>query len=117
MPIFAVIGEVLGAIGAAAGVTGAGVTAGMSIAAGAAITAGVAGLAEGIIGMTDASKAQSSLQSPAAPSMTEAQGTATEAQTAQRRSALAAGAGTNITQGSGIILGSDISSVTLTGSA
>jgi hypothetical protein len=115
MPIFAVIGEVLGAIGAAAGVTGAGVTAGMSELAGMVIVSGVAGLAESVVGMTSASKAQQPGM-PAAPSMTEAQGTATEAQTEQRRSALAAGAGTNVTGGSGIILGGDISSATLVGS-
>ncbi len=41
MPVFAAIPAILGSIGAAAGVTGAGITAGMSIAAGAAIAGGI----------------------------------------------------------------------------
>jgi len=117
MPVFAVVGEVLGAIGAAAGVTGAGVTAGMSILAGTAIVGGVAGLAEGIVGMTEASSKDGQPAQAAAPSTATAQQTATEAQTAQRRSALAAGGETNVTGGSGIILGSDISSISLVGSS
>ncbi len=43
LPLLAAVPAVMGAIGAGVGVTGAGVTAGMSIAAGTAITAGVVG--------------------------------------------------------------------------
>ena len=70
------------------------------------------GLAEGISAMTSTPSVPGQ---PTAPSTATAQQTATEAQTAQRRSVLAAGAGTNVTGGSGIILGSDVSSVSLVG--
>lgn len=52
MPVFAAIPAVLGSIGAAAGVTGAGVAAATSIAAGAAI---VGGVGAGIAGAVSAS--------------------------------------------------------------
>ena len=80
----------------------------------ATVTAAVGGIIEGAIGLSESSKTPST---PAAPSTATAQQTATEAQTAQRRSVLAAGGGTNVTGGSGIILGSDISSVSLVGSS
>ena len=54
---------------------------------------------------------------PAIPSMDTASSTALDAQTQQRQSALRAGGQTNITGGSGIIIGSDVSSLTLVGSS
>ena len=68
MPVFAVVGAVLGsigsaigaglgAVGAAAGVTGAGVTAGTSMLAGGMIVSGIAGAAESIYGAVSAADA------------------------------------------------------------
>ena len=116
----AVIGAIVSvAVDVGAAVLGAGLAGSVGLIGTEVVGASMIGLAgfglvEGISAMTSTpgQPAQAT-----APNTATAQQTATEAQTAQRRSALAAGAGTNITQGSGIILGSDISSVTLTGSA
>lgn len=75
-----------------------------------------AGVAEGVNALTSTPKSPSST-APALPSETAAASTAQAAQTQQRQSALAAGGQTNVTQGAGIILGSDVSSVTLVGSS
>ena len=72
------------------------------------------GLAEGVNALTHTPK-QPGL--PSAPDMGVAQDTATNAQTQQRQASLAAGGQTNVTGGSGIILGSDVNSVTLVGTA
>ena len=73
-----------------------------------------AGLAEGISALTSTPKAPSM---PAAPSLTSASDTANTAQTQQRQAALAAGGNTNVTSGTGIVLGSDVQSLTLVGSS
>ena len=54
---------------------------------------------------------------PTLPTETAAASTATAAQTQARQSALSAGGNTNVTGGSGIIVGGDVSSVTLVGSS
>lgn len=54
---------------------------------------------------------------PTTPSQNTAAQTATQAQTQQRQAALAAGGQTNVTGGSGIVLGSDVNSVTLVGAS
>ena len=54
---------------------------------------------------------------PNLPSLDSSKETALSAQTRQRQAALAAGGNTNITGGTGIILGSDVSSVSLVGSS
>ena len=77
----------------------------------AAVVGGV-GIGLGIEALNSAPKAPA--QAPL-PTETAAANTASAAQTQQRQSALAAGAATNVTQGSGIILGSDVSSVSLVG--
>lgn len=74
-----------------------------------------AGVGEGISALSGSGK--SSVPGlPAIPSMASASDTSQEAQKQQRRSALIAGSQTNITGGSGIVLGSDVNSVTLVGS-
>lgn len=80
-----------------------------------AIAAG-AGIAEGINALDSSSKNKAPSM-PALPSMTSASETAGTAQTQQRQAALAAGGQTNVTSGSGIVLGSDVQSVTLVGSS
>lgn len=75
-----------------------------------------AGIAEGINALeTSGKNKQPAL--PAVPSLDSAATTAQGAQTTARQAALAGGGQTNITGGSGIILGSDVSSLTLVGSA
>lgn len=77
-----------------------------------------AGIVEGVSALTSSSKTAS--QGPAQatlPSETTASSSAQTAQTQSRQSALAAGGGTNVTSGSGIILGSDVSAITLVGSS
>ena len=54
---------------------------------------------------------------PTSPDMNSADKYAQDAQNNQRQIAIRAGGNTNITGGSGIILGSDISSVSLVGSS
>lgn len=75
----------------------------------------VGGLVEGGIALSQAGGNKP--QSATLPSETAAANTAQAAQTQSRQAALAAGGSTNVTGGSGIILGSDISSVTLVGSS
>jgi len=72
------------------------------------------GAAEGIGALTSNPKQPAS---PTAPSTTTAAATATAAQTSQRQAALSSGGQTNVTSGSGIILGQDVSSVSLVGSS
>lgn len=89
---------------------------GFSIAViGAAVLAG-GGIAEGINALTSTPKSPS-VTAPTAPTETAAANTATAAQTQARQQALMAGGQTNVTGGSGIILGSDVHSVTLVGSS
>jgi hypothetical protein len=61
LPLLAAVPAVMGAIGAGVGVTGAGVTAGMSIAAGTAITASAAGAGVSAFGQYQAGLAQSKM--------------------------------------------------------
>jgi len=63
MPVFAAIPAILGSIGAAAGVTGAGITAGMSIAAGAAIAGGVTA---GVVGAVSSAQQAAAAKKAAA---------------------------------------------------
>jgi hypothetical protein len=82
-----------------------------------AIIAAIAGggIAEGISAIAGAGKNSQPAPAPL-PTETAAASTATAAQTQARQSALIAGGQTNVTEGSGIILGGDVSSVTLVGS-
>lgn len=75
------------------------------------------GIIPGIIADVTKSSTPKSPGLPAIPSMTDAKSTAQDAQTSQRQAALRAGAATNVTGGSGIVLGSDVSSLTLVGSS
>ena len=81
-----------------------------------AIMAILAGAATGLElnAMTSTPKAPSL---PTTPNMDTAKNTAQDQQSAQRRAALASGGNTNVTGGMGIVLGSDISSVSLVGSS
>lgn len=81
-----------------------------------ALVAGLAagGIAEGISALSSSPKTPGL---PATPSLDSASTTAQADQTAQRRALLAAGGNTNITNGTGIVLGSDVNSVSLVGSS
>ena len=74
------------------------------------------GIAEGVNALTSSGKNKMP-GLPAAPSIDSAGATALDAQTQQRQAALLAGGQTNITGGSGIVLGSDVNAVTLVGSS
>jgi hypothetical protein len=74
-------------------------------------------VAEGVNALATSSKNSQPPALPATPSLDTAQSTAQGAQTQQRQAALAAGGSTNITNGTGIVLGSDVSSLTLVGSS
>lgn len=73
-----------------------------------------AGIAEGINALSSSPKQPSM---PAAPSLEDASANANKAQTQQRQAALVSGGQTNITGGSGIVLGSDVQSLTLVGAS
>jgi hypothetical protein len=77
---------------------------------------GAFAIGEGINALTHSPKNPSDT-APTLPTEISASNTAQQAQTQQRQAALAAGGNTNVTGGSGIILGQDVNSVTLVGSA
>ena len=104
--ILPIIPAILGAIGAAAGVTGAGVTAGASIAAGLAITGAAVGAGlsiAGAVGGNDSGAGSGYSKPPTIPDPTVAAKKAQEAQDSRRRSILAAGGQTNLTQGTAML--------------
>ena len=82
----------------------------------AAILIGGAAIGAGVEALTSTPKSPSTT-APAAPTETAAANTAQAAQTQSRQAALAAGGSTNVTGGSGIILGSEVTSLSLVGSS
>ena len=78
-----------------------------------------AGLAVGgaVAGIEALSSSPKSPSQATLPSETAAANTAQAAQTQSRQAALAAGGSTNVTGGSGIILGSEVTSLSLVGSS
>lgn len=73
----------------------------------------VSGIASEVVSLFNQPKAPGL---PPVPSLSDSEKAAKDAQTQQRRAVLAAGGMTNVSGGTGIILGSDVSSVSLVGS-